>query len=131
MPLNNQLCCFLFYGQRVNRQGYSIFKRYNPRDETFDVDWFLFIFDRLHGSDRSTRCPAYTHYYHAADVPSSTSSQLPTLTAALPTGTAAAENGRFPDLNDQYLTISEENQYLPFNYIMSETGEAGGWDYAV
>ena len=33
------------------------------------------------------------------------------------------------DLDCQEVTIAVENAYLPFNYISSDTGEAGGWDY--
>jgi polar amino acid transport system substrate-binding protein len=33
------------------------------------------------------------------------------------------------DLNCQEVTIAVENAYLPFNYILVSTGEAGGWDY--
>ncbi|GAP14777.1 amino acid ABC transporter substrate-binding protein, PAAT family [Longilinea arvoryzae] len=33
------------------------------------------------------------------------------------------------DLNCREITIAVENAYLPFNYIMVSTGEAGGWDY--
>ncbi len=35
------------------------------------------------------------------------------------------------DLDCQEVTIAVENAYLPFNYIESDTGEAGGWDYEV
>ena len=35
------------------------------------------------------------------------------------------------DLDCQEVTIAVENAYLPFNYISSETGQAGGWDYEV
>jgi len=35
------------------------------------------------------------------------------------------------DLECQEVSIGVENAYLPFNYISSETGEAGGWDYVV
>jgi polar amino acid transport system substrate-binding protein len=41
-----------------------------------------------------------------------------------------AENA-LVDLDCQEITIAVENAYLPFNYISSETGEAGGWDYEV
>jgi phosphate/phosphite/phosphonate ABC transporter binding protein len=34
-----------------------------------------------------------------------------------------------PDLGGQTITVAIENAYLPFNYILLETGEAGGWDY--
>ncbi len=33
------------------------------------------------------------------------------------------------DLKCQEITIAVENAYLPFNYILVATGEAGGWDY--
>jgi polar amino acid transport system substrate-binding protein len=33
------------------------------------------------------------------------------------------------DLNCKEITIAVENAYLPFNYILVSTGEAGGWDY--
>lgn len=33
------------------------------------------------------------------------------------------------DLNCEKVTIAVENAYLPFNYILVSTGEAGGWDY--
>jgi len=35
------------------------------------------------------------------------------------------------DLNCQEVTVAVENAYLPFNYIDSATGKAGGWDYDV
>jgi polar amino acid transport system substrate-binding protein len=35
------------------------------------------------------------------------------------------------DLDCQEITFAVENAYLPFNYISSETGLAGGWDYDV
>ncbi len=41
------------------------------------------------------------------------------------------DNGRLPNLNGRLITIAVENNYLPFNYIMAETGEPHGWDYEV
>jgi len=35
------------------------------------------------------------------------------------------------DLECQEVTVAVENAYLPFNYIDSKTGKAGGWDYEV
>jgi len=35
------------------------------------------------------------------------------------------------DLECHEVTVAVENAYLPFNYIHSETGQAGGWDYDV
>lgn len=35
------------------------------------------------------------------------------------------------DLNCREVTVAVENAYLPFNYIDSKTGKAGGWDYEV
>jgi len=34
-----------------------------------------------------------------------------------------------PDLGGREVTIAIENAYLPFNYVLLETGEAQGWDY--
>lgn len=35
------------------------------------------------------------------------------------------------DLECREVTVAVENAYLPFNYINSVTGQAGGWDYDV
>jgi len=35
------------------------------------------------------------------------------------------------DLECEEVTVAVENAYLPYNYISSETGQAGGWDYDV
>lgn len=35
------------------------------------------------------------------------------------------------DLECREITVAVENAYLPFNYIHSQTGQAGGWDYEV
>lgn len=35
------------------------------------------------------------------------------------------------DLECREVTIAVENAYLPYNYIDSQTGKAGGWDYDV
>jgi polar amino acid transport system substrate-binding protein len=35
------------------------------------------------------------------------------------------------DLKCREVTVAVENAYLPFNYIDSKTGKAGGWDYTV
>jgi polar amino acid transport system substrate-binding protein len=34
-----------------------------------------------------------------------------------------------PDLGGREVTVAIENAYLPFNYVLLETGEAQGWDY--
>lgn len=34
-----------------------------------------------------------------------------------------------PDLSGREITIAVENAYLPFNYILADTGETAGWDY--
>jgi phosphate/phosphite/phosphonate ABC transporter binding protein len=34
-----------------------------------------------------------------------------------------------PDLGGREVTVAIENAYLPFNYVLLETGEPGGWDY--
>lgn len=33
------------------------------------------------------------------------------------------------DLNCRKITVSVENAYMPFNYILVKTGKPGGWDY--
>ena len=53
---------------------------------------------------------------------------LPTSTP-LPTAEPTAESLSLPDLQGQEITIAVENAYLPFNYVLLETGEAAGWDY--
>jgi len=40
-----------------------------------------------------------------------------------------AEVGELPDLGGREITIAIENAYLPFNFVLLETGEAQGWDY--
>ena len=40
-----------------------------------------------------------------------------------------AEVGALPDLGGREVTIAIENAYLPFNFVLLETGEAQGWDY--
>jgi phosphate/phosphite/phosphonate ABC transporter binding protein len=39
------------------------------------------------------------------------------------------EGVMLPDLGGREITIAVENAYIPFNYEILETGEAGGWDY--
>jgi phosphate/phosphite/phosphonate ABC transporter binding protein len=39
------------------------------------------------------------------------------------------EGPALPDLGGRVITVAIENAYLPFNYILPETGEPGGWDY--
>ncbi len=34
-----------------------------------------------------------------------------------------------PDLGGREVTVAIENAYLPFNYVLLDTGEPGGWDY--
>lgn len=34
-----------------------------------------------------------------------------------------------PDLNGQEFTVAITHDYLPFNYVLLETGEEGGWGY--
>ena len=40
-------------------------------------------------------------------------------------------NEALVDLDCREVTVAVENAYLPFNYIDSKTGKAGGWDYEV
>lgn len=37
--------------------------------------------------------------------------------------------GPIKDLKCRKIRIAVENAYLPFNYVLIKTGEAGGWDY--
>jgi len=39
------------------------------------------------------------------------------------------EPSGLPDLGGRKVSIAIENAYLPFNFILLETGEADGWDY--
>jgi len=49
--------------------------------------------------------------------------------AAEPEGCLGSADTAIVDLNCEEVTIAVENAYLPFNYIILETGEPGGWDY--
>ncbi|NMC52109.1 MAG: amino acid ABC transporter substrate-binding protein [Chloroflexi bacterium] len=49
--------------------------------------------------------------------------------AADPEGCLGTAEEALVDLECREITIAVENAYLPFNYISSETGEPGGWDY--
>jgi len=76
-------------------------------------------------------------------VPTETATRPPDTPTPLPTSEPIAtevppeesdeveENGRLPNLNGRFITIAVENNYLPFNYILAETGEPNGWDYEV
>lgn len=46
-----------------------------------------------------------------------------------PEGCLGSAETALVDLNCREVTIAVENAYLPFNYIIVKTGEAGGWDY--
>ena len=46
-----------------------------------------------------------------------------------PTAVPAPAESGLPDLGGREITVAIENAYLPFNYILLETGEPGGWDY--
>ena len=53
-----------------------------------------------------------------------------TATTAEPVPTAiVVEPAGLPDLDGREVTIAIENAYLPFNFILLDTGEADGWDY--
>ena len=39
------------------------------------------------------------------------------------------DESMLPDLAGREVTIAIENAYLPFNFILLDTGEADGWDY--
>ena len=48
---------------------------------------------------------------------------------AQPEGCLGSAETALVDLGCREVTIAVENAYLPFNYIIVSTGEAGGWDY--
>lgn len=48
-----------------------------------------------------------------------------------PEGCLSWDKDFIVDLECREITIAMENAYLPFNYILIETGEPGGWDYEV
>jgi len=53
-----------------------------------------------------------------------------TATTAEPVPTAiVVEPAGLPDLGGREVTIAIENAYLPFNFVLLDTGEADGWDY--
>ena len=39
------------------------------------------------------------------------------------------DESMLPDLAGREVTIAIENAYLPFNFVLLDTGEAAGWDY--
>src|SRR5262245_9437325 len=44
-------------------------------------------------------------------------------------GSKSSDSGDPNDLGGKSVTIAVENQYVPFNYINKDNGEAQGWDY--
>jgi len=44
-------------------------------------------------------------------------------------GCLGSSQGAVVDLKCKQIRIAVENAYLPFNYVMIKTSEAGGWDY--
>lgn len=74
----------------------------------------------------STTAPAATNApADAATAPSAETTAAP----ASQQGCLGSADTALVDLNCREITIAVENAYLPFNYIMVSTGEAGGWDY--
>ncbi len=68
----------------------------------------------------------------AAETPEPTDPPPPPPTEAMdePEPTEVMEEEMMlPDLGGREITVAIENAYLPFNYILLETGEPGGWDY--
>ncbi len=72
----------------------------------------------------STTAPATTS--SPAD---STAPTASTAATASQPGCLGSADTALVNLNCREVTIAVENAYLPFNYIMVSTGEAGGWDY--
>jgi polar amino acid transport system substrate-binding protein len=58
-----------------------------------------------------------------------TSTPTQEIIEATPTAEPIAEESKLPDLGGRTINIAVENAYLPFNYVLRETGEPGGWDY--
>ncbi len=56
----------------------------------------------------------------------STATEEPAPATAKP---APEDTSALPDLGGREVTIAMENAYLPFNFILLDTGEADGWDY--
>ena len=67
----------------------------------------------------ATEAPAMTEAPAVTDAPA----------VANPDGCLGTADAALVDLNCQEIQIAVENAYLPFNYIMSSTGQPGGWDY--
>ncbi len=65
--------------------------------------------------------------------PQATATEAPQPTDVPPTSapepTDEPMEDALPDLGGRDITIAIENAYLPFNYILQDTGEPGGWDY--
>lgn len=76
------------------------------------------------GGQASTTAPAATNAPADATAPAA-----PTAATASQQGCLGSADTALVDLNCQEVTVAVENAYLPFNYIMVSTGEAGGWDY--
>lgn len=76
------------------------------------------------GGQASTTAPAATNAPADATAPAA-----PTAAAASQQGCLGSADTALVDLNCREVTVAVENAYLPFNYIMVSTGEAGGWDY--
>jgi phosphate/phosphite/phosphonate ABC transporter binding protein len=55
--------------------------------------------------------------------------EAPPEATTAPEATEEPEAPALPDLGGREITIAVENAYLPFNYVLLETGEPGGWDY--
>ena len=49
--------------------------------------------------------------------------------AALLSAGFLAQDADLPDLGGRTVTVAVENDYIPFNFIDPETGNAEGWDY--
>ncbi len=69
----------------------------------------------------------------ASDAPSASSPGLGSGSAS-PSGSATetatgTSGGALPDFGGREVRIAVENQYPPFNYINSATGQGEGWDY--
>jgi phosphate/phosphite/phosphonate ABC transporter binding protein len=62
------------------------------------------------------------------EAPTAAPTAVPAAATQAPAPTEVME-AMLPDLGGREVTVAIENAYLPFNYVLLETGQPGGWDY--
>lgn len=73
--------------------------------------------------------PAATAPAAATEAPTTAAATAPAADNAQVAGCLGSADKALVDLKCRKVTIAVENAYLPFNFILVKTGEAGGWDY--